>query len=135
MIVWERTGDWVAWMRQLAPKLTEDVCEVRTAETCWEAVRRRPLAPVAIEYPAGQWQSRLLWTARLASWGSHPKCLIAFIDSEEVGDQLQRATEILSEAGVTHVVASPRDLLRLSDWVHRHEQVGRVRTFPGPKSA
>jgi hypothetical protein len=116
MILWERSGQWAAWMRQLYPEVGPHLTEVRSAGDCWRAAATAPGEPVIIEFRADRLSVGLDLALCVSTWGPGPQCVLG------VGSRAIRSSvDALREAGVLAAATSPRELPRLWELMARHD--------------
>jgi hypothetical protein len=132
LIVVEREGHWATALRRgladfarapsddgrgeqnLPVPVTPRIIETRSLDECWDELRRRPAALVAIELTEPLLPSILAALRRLDR--EHPQAA-AIVLMER---RLTACIPLLREAGAVHCIASPRRLSEAVELLRRH---------------
>ncbi len=112
IVVCEKTGSWAAAIRRVL-RPASGLVETRSWQACWQEVRSRTAALVALEVLPENAESVC---RRLAEWTGRFRQVHVILLADR---SLQRAEWLLREAGAAHVLFSPRDIVRLRPMLDR----------------
>jgi len=114
IIVCERTGNWAAGLRRVAPDFSALVSETRSWAECQGAMERSQQPIVAAEATVGNLPHALHY---VSTWHRrYPHAVTIVLAARG----LETCEDALREAGAAHVMSSPRQISELVSIIERH---------------
>lgn len=114
LLVCERTGDWATHLRRALAQQDVRLCETRSLLECEEQLSASPNSYLFLSLDVGSVADVVDF---VVAWSDRfPRCrFIAGVSREQAAYE-----PLLREAGVVHVVTSPRDLSALAMIFQKH---------------